>query len=200
MKTTLEAMIVPTGDMPYRKTLQADENGSFLRALQECVGGRIEAMGWVFGDEPTVYCNEEGLLPGSGCAPNRAIYADAAMAEAGYASQDDPSRPVEPGELYHIAYGDHGVRRVRPRDGRGPRHHARGVPARHGALRERGVHRFRPHRDLRPPGEGGQGRAPLTGFPGGRLLQVPSLRTRFLGGQAARASRGAGQGPRKTFR
>ena len=106
MKTTLEAMIVPTGDMPYRKTLQADENGSFLRALQECVGGRIEAMGWVFGDEPTVYCNEEGLLPGSGCAPNRAIYADAAMAEAGYASQDDPSRPVEPGELYHIAYGD----------------------------------------------------------------------------------------------
>lgn len=76
MKTTLEAMIVPTGDMPYRKTLQADENGSFLRALQECVGGRIEAMGWVFGDEPTVYCNEEGLLPGSGCAPNRAIYAE----------------------------------------------------------------------------------------------------------------------------
>lgn len=53
MKTTLEAMIVPTGGMPYRKTLQADENGSFLRALQ-----------------------------------------------------DDPSRPVEPGELYHIAYGD----------------------------------------------------------------------------------------------
>ena len=42
MKTTLEAMIVPTGDMPYRKTLQADKNGSFLRALQECVGGRIE--------------------------------------------------------------------------------------------------------------------------------------------------------------
>ena len=57
-------------------------------------------------NEPTVYCNEEGLLPGSGCAPNRAIYADAAMTEAGYASQDDSSRPVEPGELYHIAYGD----------------------------------------------------------------------------------------------
>ena len=106
MKETLEAMVVPTGGMPYRKTLEADEDGSFLAALQDCVGGRIEAMGYVFGDAPAVYCNEEGLLPGSGCAPNRAIYADAAMAEAGYASQDDPSRPVEPGELYHIAFGD----------------------------------------------------------------------------------------------
>ena len=106
MKTTLEAMIVPVGDMPYRKTLEADESGSFLHALQDCVGGRIEPMGWVFGDKPTVYCNEEGLLPGSGCPPNRAIYADAAMAEAGYASQSDPSRAVRPGELYHIAFGD----------------------------------------------------------------------------------------------
>ena len=106
MKETLEAMVVPTGGMPYRKTLEADEDGSFLAALQDCVGGRIEAMGYVFGDAPAVYCNEEGLLPGSGCAPNRAIYAAAAMAEAGYASQDDPSRPVEPGELYHIAFGD----------------------------------------------------------------------------------------------
>ena len=87
MKETLEAMVVPTGGMPYRKTLEADEDGSFLAALQDCVGGRIEAMGYVFGDAP-------------------AVYADAAMAEAGYASQDDPSRPVEPGELYHIAFGD----------------------------------------------------------------------------------------------
>ena len=32
MKTTLEAMIVPVGEKPYPKTLEADENGSFLRA------------------------------------------------------------------------------------------------------------------------------------------------------------------------
>lgn len=106
MKKTLEAMIVPTGGMPYRKTLEADENGDFLAALQECVRGHIEPMGYVFGDEPCVYCNEEGLLPGSGCTPNRAIYADAAMAEAGYASQEDPSRAVREGELFHIAFGD----------------------------------------------------------------------------------------------
>lgn len=41
MRTTLEAMIVPVGEKPYPKTLEADENGSFLRALQECVGGRL---------------------------------------------------------------------------------------------------------------------------------------------------------------
>ena len=106
MENTLEVMVVPTGGMPYRKTLEADENGDFLTALQECVGGRIEPMGYVFDDEPCVYCNEEGLLPGSGCTPNRAIYADAAMAEAGYASQEDPSRAVREGELFHIAFGD----------------------------------------------------------------------------------------------
>lgn len=106
MKTTLEAMIVPVGGAPYPKTLEADENGSFLRALQECVGGRIEPMGHLFGDAPTVYCNEEGKLAGSGCRPNRAAYATEAMASAGYASPSAPGRAVEPGELYDIVFGD----------------------------------------------------------------------------------------------
>lgn len=106
MKTTLEAMIVPVSGAPYHKTLEAGENGSFLRALQECVGGHIEPMGYLFDDTPTVYCNEEGKLAGSGCRPNRAIYATEAMANAGYASPNDPSRAVEPDELYDIVFGD----------------------------------------------------------------------------------------------
>lgn len=106
MKTTLEAIIVPVGGTPYPKTLEADENGSFLRALQECVGGRIEPMGYLFDDAPTVYCNEEGKLAGSGCRPNRAIYATEEMAEAGYASPNDPSRAVKPNELFDIVFGD----------------------------------------------------------------------------------------------
>lgn len=106
MKTTLEAMIVPVGEKPYLKTLEADENGSFLRALQECVGGHIEPMGYLFDDAPTVYCNEEGKLAGSGCRPNRAVYATEAMASAGYASPNDPSRAVRPDELYDIVFGD----------------------------------------------------------------------------------------------
>ncbi len=68
MKTTLEAVIVPVGEKPYPKTLEADENGSFLRALQECVGGRIEPLGYLFGDAPTVYCNEEGTALEAGAA------------------------------------------------------------------------------------------------------------------------------------
>ncbi|MVX60868.1 DUF3846 domain-containing protein [Enterorhabdus mucosicola] len=106
MKTTLEAVIVPVGGAPYPKTLEADENGSFLRALQECVGGRIEPMGCLFDDAPTVYCNEEGKLAGSGCRPNRAIYATEAMASVGYTSPNDPSRAVRPDELYDIVFGD----------------------------------------------------------------------------------------------
>lgn len=106
MKTTLEATIVPVGGEPYPKTLEADENGSFLRALQECVGGNIEPMGYLFDDAPTVYCNEEGKLAGSGCRPNRAIYATKAMANAGYASPNDPSRAVKPNELFDIVFGD----------------------------------------------------------------------------------------------
>lgn len=106
MKTTLEAVIVPTGGAPYPKTLEADGNGSFLRALQECVGGHIEPMGYLFDDAPTVYCNEEGKHAGSGCRPNRAVYATEAMASAGYASPNDPSRAVKPGELFDVVFGD----------------------------------------------------------------------------------------------
>lgn len=106
MKTTLEAMIVPVGGEPYPKTLEADEHGSFLRALQECVGGHIEPMGYLFDDAPTVYCNEEGKLAGSGCRPNRAIHATEAMANAGYVSPNDPSRAVRPDELFYIVFGD----------------------------------------------------------------------------------------------
>lgn len=106
MKTTLEAVIVPVGGAPYPKTLEADGDGSFLRALQDCVGGCIEPMGYLFDDAPTVYCNEEGKLAGSGCRPNRAIYATEAMANAGYVSPNAPGRAVKPGELYDIVFGD----------------------------------------------------------------------------------------------
>ena len=47
-----------------------------------------------------------GKLAGSGCRPNRAIYATEAMAQAGYASPNDPSRAVKPDELFDIVFGD----------------------------------------------------------------------------------------------
>lgn len=106
MKTTLEAMIVPVDGLPYDVTLEADERGSFLPAMQGCVGGPIEPMGFVFDDAPTVYCNEEGKLDPAANPPNRAIYATREMAEAGYASPSDHDRPVQEGEVIDIAFGD----------------------------------------------------------------------------------------------
>lgn len=106
MKTTLEAMIVPVNDLPRNITLEADENGSFLAAMRGCVGGPIEPMGFVFGDEPAVYCNEEGKLDVASNPPNRAIYATCEVADAGYASPADPDRAIREGEVIDIAFGD----------------------------------------------------------------------------------------------
>lgn len=103
---TLEIMVIPTGGLPYRKTLEADARGSFLHGLQACVGGPIEPAGYIFGDAPAVYVNEEGLLTASLDTANRAIYATREMAEMGYLSQMDYSHAVEEGELYSIVFGD----------------------------------------------------------------------------------------------
>lgn len=106
MKTTLEAMIIPVNGLPYDTTLEADEHGSFLAAMQRCVGGPIEPMGFVFDDAPAVYCNEEGKLDAASNPPNRAIYATREMAEAGYASPADHGHAVREGEVVDIAFGD----------------------------------------------------------------------------------------------
>lgn len=103
---TLDVMVVPVGGRPYRKTLEADERGSFLHGLQTCVGGPIESAGYIFGDAPAVYVNEEGLLTASLDTANRAIYATREMAEMGYLSQMDYSHAVEEAELYSIVFGD----------------------------------------------------------------------------------------------
>lgn len=106
MKRTLYVMVVPTGREPELRTLEADENGSFLRELQGCIGGLIEPMGWLFDDEPAGYCNEEGLLGATFLDANRAVYATKAMEEAGFLSQLDFETPVREGDLYTIVFGD----------------------------------------------------------------------------------------------
>ena len=103
---TLDVMVVPAGGLPYRKTLEADRDGSFLHGLQACVGGPIEPAGYIFEDAPAVYVNEEGLLGASLETANRAIYATRRMAEMGYLSQMDYSHVVEEGELYSIVFGN----------------------------------------------------------------------------------------------
>jgi hypothetical protein len=74
--------------------------------LQVCVGGPIEAAGYIFCDEPAVYVNVEGILGASLETANRAVYATRQMAEAGYLSQMDFSHAVAEGKLYSIVFGD----------------------------------------------------------------------------------------------
>lgn len=106
MKRTLDVMVVPTGREPELRTLEPDGEGSFLKALQGCVGGLIEPMGWLFDDEPAGYCNEEGLLGATFLDANRAVYATKAMEDAGFLSQLDGQSPVREGDLYTIVFGD----------------------------------------------------------------------------------------------
>lgn len=106
MKRTLDVMVVPVGREPELKTLESDENGSFLKALQGCVGGMIEPLPWLFGDAPAGYCNEEGALGATFLDANRAVYADKAMEDAGFLSQLDFRTPVREGDLYAIVFGD----------------------------------------------------------------------------------------------
>ena len=103
---TLKVVVVPVGGRPYRKTIEADRDGSFLYGLQACAGGPIEPAGYIFEDAPAVYVNEEGLLGASLGTANRAIYATMQMAEMGYLSQMDYSQVVEEGNLYSIVFGD----------------------------------------------------------------------------------------------
>lgn len=96
------AVIRPMCD-PTIETIEAGEDGSYLDALQDLVDGCIEPMDVLFGCNPSLYVNDEGLV--SGLMPNRAVYATDEMARAGYLSQLDYSHVVRPGELYTILFG-----------------------------------------------------------------------------------------------
>ena len=82
----IRAMLIATGEPPREVTLLPDKNGSTLKPLQALVGGNIETFDIAFGEEVSLYVNEEGLFT---CPPNRAIFATEEMAKAGYLSQLD---------------------------------------------------------------------------------------------------------------
>lgn len=88
----IRAMLIATGEPPREVTLLPDKNGSTLKPLQALVGGNIETFDIAFGEEVSLYVNEEGLFT---CPPNRAIFATEKMAKAGYLSQLDYSKVVE---------------------------------------------------------------------------------------------------------
>lgn len=99
----IRAMLIATGEPPREVTLLPDKNGSTFKSLQALVGGNIETFDIAFGEEVSLYVNEEGLFT---CPPNRAIFATEEMAKAGYLSQLDYSKVVEMGDFYTVLNGD----------------------------------------------------------------------------------------------
>ena len=100
----MRALLIPVDGLPTEIDLRTDEDGTYLRAEQAAVGGRLEAFAPLedeFG--ASVYVNDEGMFNGQ--PANRAVFATEAMKEAGYLSQKDWSRTVEEDELYTVLYG-----------------------------------------------------------------------------------------------
>lgn len=103
MGDVVRVMVVEPGEEPREVVMRPDSSGSYLAALQGFVGGYVEAFDPLFGDEPLLWVNEDGIS--SGLAPNRAVYANRRMEEMGYVSQMDWSTAVRQGELYTILFG-----------------------------------------------------------------------------------------------
>lgn len=100
------AVIEPWRD-PYLKEVEPEDRegleSSYLGAFQREVGGNVEAYNVLWGDQPSLYVNEESLLNGS--TANRAIYATAQMEEERYLSQMDYKSVVKRGDLYGLIFG-----------------------------------------------------------------------------------------------
>lgn len=111
----IRAMLIATGEPPREVTLLPDKNGSTLKSLQALVGGNIETFDIAFGEEVSLYVNEEGLFT---CPPNRAIFATEEMAKAGYLSQLDYSKVVAMPDNERLTYLDTcGIARLKDGDG-----------------------------------------------------------------------------------
>lgn len=92
----VRALYIPEGGYPSVIETKGD-----LESLQDLVGGCIEAFGVLFGDEPLLWVNDEGMFR---CMPNRTVLASRAMEEAGYLSQIDGSS-VRQGNVYTVLFG-----------------------------------------------------------------------------------------------
>lgn len=59
----MEALLIPVDGTPVTIDLKEDAGGSTLRELQRLVGGSIEPLNVLFGEEVSIYVNEEGNRP-----------------------------------------------------------------------------------------------------------------------------------------
>lgn len=83
--------------------IEPDESGSYLKPLQGLVGGLIEPVDVLYGDQPLLWVNDNGIA--EGLMPSRTVYANERMEKMGYLSMMDMETPVKKGDLYTILYG-----------------------------------------------------------------------------------------------
>lgn len=94
---------VEVGMKPRIAEVEQDEDGSYLHGLQSLVGGNIEQFPVLYGDQPVLYVNEDGI--GLGLEPNGVVYATRQMEEQGYLSQLDFGKVCEEGQFYSVLFG-----------------------------------------------------------------------------------------------
>lgn len=97
----VKAVLFPIGEQAKVITLERDENGSYLKCLQQLVGGLIDVISFV-DENPAYVVNDEGILEQA--EPNRTVYATAEMERQGYLSQVT-GQPVKAGDVYAILFG-----------------------------------------------------------------------------------------------
>lgn len=102
----VRALLIPVGEYPREIWLECDEDGEFLRSMQDAVGDSITAFTPLKDDlgGAMLYCGDNGIAEGA--APNRGIYMTERMVEAGYYCMLDYSHVAERDELYGILFGD----------------------------------------------------------------------------------------------
>lgn len=95
--------VIEPGRDPYLKEVEPEDRegleSSYLGAFQREVGGNVEAYNVLWGDQPSLYVNEDGSQP------NRAIYANDHMEKERYLSQMDYKSVVKAGDLYGLTFG-----------------------------------------------------------------------------------------------
>lgn len=107
----MRALLIGIDDVKEIDIEQDPGTGSCYRSLRNAVGGLIEPFTPLYGPEVTLYVNDNGIA--EGCRPNRAVYANKRMVEAGYLSMigstsyrgAERDGVVREGELYAILYG-----------------------------------------------------------------------------------------------
>lgn len=99
----MRIVVFEPGEPARIDNIEPDEKGSYLRKLQELVGGMIEPVSVLYGNQPMLWVNDSGLV--DELPLNRAIIANEDMEKRGCRSWMGTRAPVRKGDTYTILAG-----------------------------------------------------------------------------------------------